>query len=178
MNCVPTGARILNRARIMNEPEIPLRIALIDAPRASSSLCSEAAPSWLRQFDPQVPQSASTLRLVWLSLLTIETLIFRGPFVQGRPGSRFVYVNSGTYAGDQKSCWSRRAKVPLTGIAASLARSFRRRRRHVSKQSFMEPPETVDPLVAQSRFSKRSGASRSRATIAGCVLERGISANT
>ena len=38
------------------------------------------------------------------------------PFSQGPPSGRFVYVNSGTLAGQKGSCWSRRAKVPLTGI--------------------------------------------------------------
>jgi hypothetical protein len=47
-------------------------------------------------------------------------LNFLGPFTQGTPRSRFVYVNSGTYAGDEASCWSRRAKVPLAGITAEL----------------------------------------------------------
>jgi Family of unknown function (DUF5990) len=41
---------------------------------------------------------------------------FRGPFVQGPPGGRFIYINSGTYAGQADSCWSRRAKIPLSGI--------------------------------------------------------------
>ena len=30
-----------------------------------------------------------------------------GPFAQGPPRKRFVYVNSGTFAGDATSCWSR-----------------------------------------------------------------------
>ena len=41
---------------------------------------------------------------------------FLGPFAQGPPDARFVYVNSGTLAGQPDSCWTRRAKVPLTGI--------------------------------------------------------------
>ena len=45
---------------------------------------------------------------------------FRGPFVQGPPAGRFIYVNSGTYAGHSDSCWSRRAKVPLSGITWDL----------------------------------------------------------
>lgn len=45
---------------------------------------------------------------------------FLGPFAQGRPADRFVYVNSGTYAGQADSCWSRRAKVPLSGITREL----------------------------------------------------------
>lgn len=44
-----------------------------------------------------------------------------GEFAQGPPTQRFVYVNSGTYAGQSGTPWSRRAKVPVTGIAASLA---------------------------------------------------------
>jgi hypothetical protein len=45
---------------------------------------------------------------------------FRGPFVQGPPGGRFIYINSGTYAGQADSCWSRRAKIPLSGITWDL----------------------------------------------------------
>ncbi len=38
---------------------------------------------------------------------------FLGPFVQGPPQRRFVYIDIGTYAG-QHTGWSRRLKVPLT----------------------------------------------------------------
>jgi Family of unknown function (DUF5990) len=41
---------------------------------------------------------------------------FLGPFVQGPPGERFVYIDIGTYAGQTDSCWSRRLKIPLRGI--------------------------------------------------------------
>jgi hypothetical protein len=41
---------------------------------------------------------------------------FLGDFTQGPPGARFVYINSGTLAGQAGSPWTRRAKVPLTGI--------------------------------------------------------------
>src|SRR3982751_661453 len=39
-----------------------------------------------------------------------------GPFVQGPPRQRFVYIDIGTYAGQADSAWSRRLKVPLDGI--------------------------------------------------------------
>lgn len=45
---------------------------------------------------------------------------FLGPFVQGPPSGRFVYINSGTLAGQTGSCWTRRAKVPLGGITWNL----------------------------------------------------------
>ena len=41
---------------------------------------------------------------------------FLGPFSQGPPGERFVYIDIGTYAGQADSCWSRRLKIPLRGI--------------------------------------------------------------
>jgi len=41
---------------------------------------------------------------------------FLGPYVQGPPAGRFVYINIGTYAGQEDSLWSRRLKVPLQGI--------------------------------------------------------------
>src|SRR5437870_1862056 len=45
---------------------------------------------------------------------------FLGPFVHGPPAGRFMYINSGTLAGQANSCWTRRAKVPLTGITWDL----------------------------------------------------------
>lgn len=41
---------------------------------------------------------------------------FLGPFVQGPKGGRFLYVNSGTLAGQPDSPWTRRAKLHLSGI--------------------------------------------------------------
>ncbi len=41
---------------------------------------------------------------------------FLGPLVQGPPGQRFIYIDIGTYAGQTDSCWSRRLKIPLSGI--------------------------------------------------------------
>jgi len=43
-----------------------------------------------------------------------------GPYVQGPPGNRFVYVDIGTFAGQEDSCWSRRLKIPLSGITSGL----------------------------------------------------------
>lgn len=43
-----------------------------------------------------------------------------GPFVQGPPDGRFVYVCIGAYAGDAASPWARRAKIPLGGLTWPL----------------------------------------------------------
>ena len=45
---------------------------------------------------------------------------FLGVFTQGPPAGRFVYINSGTLAGQADSVWTRRAKVPLAGIRWAL----------------------------------------------------------
>jgi hypothetical protein len=45
---------------------------------------------------------------------------FLGPFTQGPSAGRFVYVNSGTCAGDLDSSWTRRAKIPLSGLSWPL----------------------------------------------------------
>lgn len=41
---------------------------------------------------------------------------YSGPFVQGPRGGRFVYIDIGTLAGQSDSQWTRRLKIPLTGI--------------------------------------------------------------
>ncbi|WP_205529447.1 DUF5990 family protein [Taibaiella koreensis] len=41
---------------------------------------------------------------------------YAGPFVQGPKGARFLYIDIGTYAGQTGTEWSRRLKIPLTGI--------------------------------------------------------------
>lgn len=49
-----------------------------------------------------------------------------GPFVQGPPQGRFVYLDIGTYAGQADSCWSRRLKVPLRGITWGVVKQASR----------------------------------------------------
>ena len=41
---------------------------------------------------------------------------FLGKFAQGPKEQRFIYVNSGTYAGQKNSGWARRAKISLMTI--------------------------------------------------------------
>ncbi len=41
---------------------------------------------------------------------------FSGSFVQGPADNKFVYIDIGTCAGQYDTIWSRRLKIPLTGI--------------------------------------------------------------
>ncbi len=52
--------------------------------------------------------------------MTNEAADFFGPYVQGSKGQRFVYIGIGTYAGDINSVWSRRLKVPLSGLSIGM----------------------------------------------------------
>lgn len=45
---------------------------------------------------------------------------FLGPYAQGTPDDRFVYVNSGVRAGQADTSWERRAKIKLAGIPREL----------------------------------------------------------
>ena len=47
---------------------------------------------------------------------------FRGPFIQGPAGGRFIYIDIGTIAGQADTPWSRRLKIPLTGITEDMIR--------------------------------------------------------
>jgi hypothetical protein len=49
-------------------------------------------------------------------------LRFLGEFAQGPAADRFVYVNSGSNAGQAGSAWSRRAKIKLAGISPEQVR--------------------------------------------------------
>jgi hypothetical protein len=64
-------------------------------------------------------RSASDDEIVFEVTVNVTTqgpVIFRGAVTQGPPKARFVYVNSGTRAGQVGSRWDRRAKISLTGI--------------------------------------------------------------
>ena len=63
---------------------------------------------------PEAIQFEFSLRLG--SPLPEGSANFLGEFAQGTPSDRFIYVNSGTLAGQEESCWSRRAKLKLASI--------------------------------------------------------------
>lgn len=48
-----------------------------------------------------------------------------GPVIQGKPGERFVYVNSGKRAGQVSSCWDRRAKIMVSDVDATMLKKLR-----------------------------------------------------
>ena len=66
------------------------------------------------------PVRTSPEELVFEFYLTVdlsqETPNFLGKYSQGPKDARFIYVNSGTYAGQHITPWARRAKLSLMSV--------------------------------------------------------------
>ena len=91
---------------------IPARIVVV-APPAGVAFALQRGR---RELGPAVRSAGSDLRFDFTLLASRGPGVvprFSGEFVQGPADRRFVYVTSGTLAGQADSCWTRRAKVPL-----------------------------------------------------------------
>ena len=74
----------------------------------------------------------------------------RGPYIQGRRGDRFIYLNWGSVDGDGRMDMFRRAKLMLDGVPADIlasARGVRDARRPTSGS----PTPSGQPLCAAVR---------------------------
>ena len=104
--------------------ELTLRIRVVDPPPDVAFLVQ------CGKHDLTAPVKATHQALVFEFPVRIATQPngapnFLGAYAQGPAAARFVYVNSGTRAGQSESCWSRRAKVPLTSITWTLIEKAR-----------------------------------------------------
>ena len=45
---------------------------------------------------------------------------FRGPYIQGPPGRRFIYIDVGKYAGQERTPWARRMIIRLDAVTSSM----------------------------------------------------------
>ena len=105
----------MNRTARTDARPITLRLTVVDPP---------VGVRWAIQLGRDglsAPESIAHDRVVFRIPLELVAdragaLRLRGAAVQGPAGARFVYLNSGTRAGDARSCWDRRAKIPLTGV--------------------------------------------------------------
>lgn len=100
------------------EIELPLRITVVDPP-------PNVALAVQRGRDGLLPPTRQTA-----DALVFDFTVragerdgrpnFLGEFAQGTPADRFVYVNSGSSAGQPGSRWQRRAKVKLATITREM----------------------------------------------------------
>lgn len=96
---------------------IPIRITLLSPP-AGVSFCVQGRDNAL--LDLKTSTGADLSFDVTIQAERVAGVPrFFGDVTQGPPSGRFVYVCSGSRAGQFGSGWTRRAKVPLGGIAWS-----------------------------------------------------------
>ena len=104
------------------ETYLPLRITLVNPP-TGVLFAVQRGKAELEMPSVSNGENLSFEFSVRLGDRADERPNFLGPFVQGPRGGRFVYVNSGTLAGQLDSCWTRRAKVGLKDIDWDLVDS-------------------------------------------------------
>lgn len=96
--------------------ELPIRVTVIEPPLGVTFAIQRGKDELLP------PSKVSAKSLVFdLSIRVSERKSggppnVLGPYAQGKPDDRFLYLNSGTMAGQQDSGWTRRAKIKTAGI--------------------------------------------------------------
>jgi hypothetical protein len=106
------------------EIELPLRIVMVD-PVPGAVIAMQTGKDRLIQ-----PVSAGPDALIFDLMVRVSGSLadgaprLLGAEVQGPPTGRFVYLNSGAYAGDTRRTDGRRTKVPLGGIDWQMIRTL------------------------------------------------------
>lgn len=101
------------------ERTVRVRVKVVMPPSGVAFSLQEGAAGW-------VPPSANDGESLSFDFplkvadLGVTPVRFTGAFAQGPASARFVYICSGARAGQLGSCWSRRAKVPLSGLTAEI----------------------------------------------------------
>jgi Family of unknown function (DUF5990) len=68
-------------------------------------------------------QPGDAAEVTWTIDCEVTGSDVRGPYIQGRPGDRFIYLNWGTPNGDGRMDMFRRAKLMLDGVPADILAS-------------------------------------------------------
>ena len=106
----------------MAKYELPLRVTVVEPP-------ADVIMQVQKGRDELLPPSERKSNSISFDFsvnvdLSSDEPNFLGKFAQGPKDARFIYVNSGTYAGQDESCWSRRAKISLMSITAGQIREI------------------------------------------------------
>jgi hypothetical protein len=94
--------------------EIPVRITVVE-PLANVTMMVQRGKNELLPPGQTSPDGLSFDFKITVDLAAGDPN-FLGPFTQGPKSARFIYVNSGTYAGQHQTGWGRRAKLSLMNV--------------------------------------------------------------
>lgn len=97
---------------------LTFRITVVDAPAGVVFAAQRGRDGHV----PPVQRSGDNL-IFEVPLVVSEDGRITGEFSQGPASGRFVYIGSGTLAGDGGSSWTRRAKIHLSSIESELIRA-------------------------------------------------------
>lgn len=101
------------------EQIVQVRVKVVEPPRGVSFSLQEGEKGLV---PPSATEGNNLLFDFTLKVADLHTIPvrFTGPFAQGPASGRFVYICSGSRAGQIGSCWSRRAKVPLSSLTEEM----------------------------------------------------------
>ena len=72
---------------------------------------------------------------------------FSGPFIQGPTNNKFVYIDIGSCAGQLNTPWSRRLKIPVTGITWEHINKLNANASLILQTSVPGPEKMADPIA-------------------------------
>jgi Family of unknown function (DUF5990) len=108
------------------ELEIPIRVTVVDPP-PGVQFCIQGRGKELVGQVRSVGEDLSFDVVIRAAHAGENALPrFLGLFTHGPPAGRFLYVCAGTCAGQAESRWTRRAKIPLSGITLQLIEQLRK----------------------------------------------------
>lgn len=101
------------------KPQLNFRV-IVEEPLAGVTYAVQRG-----KIDVLAPKRSSRKKLTFEFPMTLadidaEPPRLTGEYAQGPASKRFIYVNTGTAAGQTNTPWTRRAKVPLYGIKRAL----------------------------------------------------------
>ena len=138
---------------VMSEFELPLRFTLIKPP-PKVRIALQRGKAEL--FEPTISSGADisfTFNVRVKGEPADGPPRFLGEFTQGPPALRFVYINSGQYAGQPSTPWARRAKIPLGGIDWLLIQSARSKPKSVIEVKIPFTGRDGGPVCASVKLS-------------------------
>ena len=100
---------------------LPIRITLVDPPAGTTYGIQRGKGSKYAVEFAQTPKRGDLTFDFAIDVVEKQGAPnFLGKYVQGPPGRRFIYVDVGTYAGQEHSPWARRMIIRLDGITSSM----------------------------------------------------------